>query len=144
MSKPHHLSTVVPHESVPGPLLFSIDTHPSGEIIAMGFSIIDMGLILNCTCPSSWMTAKSAQISACLSNISVWMRDCHLQLNHSKTELLVFPANLAIQYNFYIELQRQSKHILRIIICASNQITSWQHLKMGIMAGWLVGFHHDK
>ncbi|KAI5629301.1 NACHT, LRR and PYD domains-containing protein 12-like, partial [Silurus asotus] len=37
-------------------------------------------------------TTPSARISACLSDISLWMRAHQLKLNPSKTELLVIPA----------------------------------------------------
>ncbi len=35
----------------------------------------------------------AARISACLVDISSWMKDHHLQLNLAKTELLVVSAN---------------------------------------------------
>ncbi len=51
----------------------------------------------------------AARISACLTNISCWMMDHHLQLNLAKTELLVVSANPSLHHNFtqwrfYIEL----------------------------------------
>src|SRR4029434_11171543 len=38
-------------------------------------------------------TTFLAWISDCLSDVSTWMKDHHLQLNLAKTELLVFPAS---------------------------------------------------
>ncbi|XP_070402416.1 uncharacterized protein [Nothobranchius furzeri] len=45
----------------------------------------------------------SARISNCLSDISKWMKSHHLQLNLSKTELLVIPAKPSIQHNISIQ-----------------------------------------
>ncbi len=44
------------------------------------------------------------RIAACLSDISSWMMDHHLQLNLAKTELLVFSANPSLHHNFSIQL----------------------------------------
>ncbi|XP_073667597.1 uncharacterized protein [Paramisgurnus dabryanus] len=46
----------------------------------------------------------SARISACLRDISLWMKDHHLQLNLAKTELLVISSEPKIQHNFSIQL----------------------------------------
>ncbi|KAI7794279.1 reverse transcriptase [Triplophysa rosa] len=46
----------------------------------------------------------SGRISACLSDISLWMKDHHLQLNLAKTELLVILADPKIHHNLNIEL----------------------------------------
>ncbi len=46
----------------------------------------------------------TAHIAACLSDISSWMMDHHLQLNLAKTELLVFSANPSLHHNFSIQL----------------------------------------
>ncbi len=46
----------------------------------------------------------AARISACLTDISCWMKDHHLQLNLAKTELLVVPANPSFHHNFTIQL----------------------------------------
>ncbi|XP_067379202.1 uncharacterized protein [Channa argus] len=46
----------------------------------------------------------SSRISACLSDISAWMSDRHLQLNLSKTEVLVFPARPLMQHNISINI----------------------------------------
>ncbi len=43
-------------------------------------------------------------ISACLTYISCWMKDHHLQLNLAKTELLVVSANPSLHHNFTFQL----------------------------------------
>ena len=45
----------------------------------------------------------SAQISTCLFDISAWMKECHLRLNLSKTELLVISANWSFHHNINIK-----------------------------------------
>ncbi len=46
----------------------------------------------------------AAPISACLADISCWMKDHHLQLNLAKTELLVVSANPSFHHNFTFQL----------------------------------------
>ncbi len=46
----------------------------------------------------------AARISACLADISSWMKDHHLQLNLAKTELLVVSANTSFHHNFTFQL----------------------------------------
>ncbi|KAI2649325.1 6-carboxyhexanoate--CoA ligase [Labeo rohita] len=46
----------------------------------------------------------SAHISACLTDISCWMKDHHLQLNLAKTELLVVSTNQSLHHSFTIQL----------------------------------------
>ncbi len=46
----------------------------------------------------------AARISDCLTDISCWMKDHHLQLNLAKTELLVVSANPSLHHNFTIQL----------------------------------------
>ncbi len=46
----------------------------------------------------------AARISGCLADISVWMKEHHLQLNLAKTELLVVPATPTLQHDFSIQL----------------------------------------
>lgn len=46
----------------------------------------------------------SARISACLSDISLCMKNYYLQLNPAKTELLVIPADPKIRHNLSIQL----------------------------------------
>ncbi|XP_051964899.1 uncharacterized protein LOC127631003, partial [Xyrauchen texanus] len=57
---------------------------------------------------NSYLSERSfevaARIAACLADISAWMKEHHLQLNPAKTELLVFPANLAVEHNITVQL----------------------------------------
>ncbi len=46
----------------------------------------------------------AARISACLADISCWMKDHHLQLNPAKTELLVVSANPSFDHSFTFQL----------------------------------------
>ncbi len=46
----------------------------------------------------------AARISACLTDISCWMKDHHLQLNLAETELLVISANPSLHHNFTFQL----------------------------------------
>ncbi len=46
----------------------------------------------------------ATRISACLTDISCWMKDHHLQLNLAKTELLVVSANPSLYHNFTFQL----------------------------------------
>ncbi len=46
----------------------------------------------------------AARISACLTDISCWIKDHHLKLNLAKTELLMVPANLSFHHNFTFQL----------------------------------------
>ncbi len=46
----------------------------------------------------------ATRISACLADISCWMKDHHLQLNLAKTELLEVSANPSFHHNFTFQL----------------------------------------
>ncbi len=106
VSKEHQLVTGFPQGSVIGPLLFTIYTTSLGPIIqANGFSYhcyADDTQLCHSFQPDNPIVA--AWISGCLANISAWMKEHHLQLNLSKTELLIFPGTPTLQHDFIILL----------------------------------------
>uniref|UniRef100_A0A672LZP2 UTP6 small subunit processome component n=1 Tax=Sinocyclocheilus grahami TaxID=75366 RepID=A0A672LZP2_SINGR len=54
--------------------------------------------------PLSGTSSNTVHIAACLTDISGWMKDHHLQLNLAKTELFVVSANPALHHNLCIQL----------------------------------------
>ncbi|XP_071389800.1 uncharacterized protein, partial [Centroberyx affinis] len=84
----------------------------------------------------SYLSGRSfraaARISACLADISAWMKERHLQLNLSKTELLVIPASPSVQQQISIQLESAqlmpTKSARNLGVMIDDQVTFKEHV----------------
>ncbi len=74
----------------------------------------------------------AARIAACLSDISSWMKDHHLQLNLAETELLVVSANPSLHHNFSIQLGSStitpSRTARKLRVLIDDQLSFTDHI----------------
>ncbi len=74
----------------------------------------------------------AARISACLADISCWMKDHHLQLNLAQTELLVVSANPSFHHNFTFKLGSStitpSKTARYLGVVIDNKLNFTEHI----------------
>ena len=92
-SDPLELLQGVPQESVLGPVLFTLYTGPIGQIIRrhrLDFHLFVDDFQLNASLKIKDTNDETiARIQACVDELKAWVIHHRLQLNHSKTEILV-------------------------------------------------------
>ncbi|XP_038591448.1 uncharacterized protein LOC119915779, partial [Micropterus salmoides] len=75
---------------------------------------------------------RAARISSCLADISAWMKEHHLQLNLTKTELLVLPANPSLEHHLTIQLDSSSitpsRSVRNLGVTFDDQLTFTDHI----------------
>ncbi len=122
-SREHQLATGVSQGSVLGSLLFSTYTTSLGPIQAHGISYHcyadDTQLYLSFRPDDPTVAVR---ISGCLADISAWMKEHHLQLNLTKTELLSGAFRSSRPLQLYNMISPSSQVLLQLPHQAQSEI----------------------
>ncbi|XP_071348004.1 uncharacterized protein [Trachinotus anak] len=101
------------------------------------FTLSNMGISgLALSWFESYLTGRSfsvsSRVSDCLSDIATWMKAHHLQLNLSKTELLVLPAKPTIHHDINIKTDSlwlaPTKVVRNLGVMIDDQLTFSNHV----------------
>lgn len=99
-SRVHELSTGMPQGSVIGPFGFPTYQSPLSRIFRMHNMMYhlyaDDSQVYVCFKPTDGNLAKE-RLEKCIADVSAWMHDNHLKLNHSKTECIVIGSKHTLQ-----------------------------------------------